>query len=130
MIASTEYQHPLAWTSANFSLNEFSLVFLPGGGNDRGLRQLIDSPVVQRLVVEYVPLTEKPSNKAIGAMCRGVLVLAASKDEHGKSVLYERTTTALPSKFESSIFLATRAFIGDHYKPGGGGDKYVQDSVS
>ena len=91
---------------------------------------MIDSPVVHKLVAEHMPRTRKPSNKAVGAVCHGVMVLAAAQDAEGKSVLHDFVTTALPAFFESSIFWATRAFLGDYYKTYGAGSENVEAFVS
>lgn len=78
MVESEECKHPLSWSAPGFSLDEFTLVFLPGG-HEKGVRQIIDSPVVHRLLADYVPKTRKPSTKALGAICHGVMVLSESR---------------------------------------------------
>ncbi|TVY17345.1 Uncharacterized protein LARI1_G003465 [Lachnellula arida] len=45
MCTTPSFQHPLSWTSMDFSLQSYNLVFLPGG-HEKGVRQLIDSPCV------------------------------------------------------------------------------------
>lgn len=129
MAASRECQNPLSWTAPGFSLDDFNLVLFPGG-HEKGVRQLIDSPDVHRLVLDYFPKTRKPSNKAVGAICHGVMVLSTSKGDDGKSAIHECSTTTLPGAFESSIFWATRLFLGDYYKTYGAGSENTQDSVS
>jgi putative intracellular protease/amidase len=129
MSQSEEWKTPLAWTSGDFSLEPFDLVFFPGG-HEKGVRQVIDSSVVHKLVVDFFPKTKKPSKKAVGAVCHGVMVLSESKDESGRSVLYPCTTTALPAKFEQMAFWGTRAFLGDYYKTYGAGSQDVEVSVS
>ena len=82
------------------------------------------------LLADYVPATVKPSNKAIGAICHGVMVLSeAMTGEGGKSLLADKTTTALPSVFEGTAFWATRAFLGDYYKTYGACSDNVEVAV-
>ena len=132
-MVSSEWQNPLSWTSPNFTFDDFDLVFFPGG-HEKAVRQVIDSPQIHRLVADYFPKTRKPSKKAVGAICHGVLVLANSKlagesDAEGKSVIHDCTTTTLPGAFESGIFWSTRLFLGDYYKTYGAGSENVEDSV-
>jgi len=128
MVESDECRQPLAWTADDFSLEAFDMLFFPGG-HEKSVRQIIDSALLHQLLVAYFPLTKKPGKKAVAAVCHGVMVLSESKDEHGKSVLYECATTALPAKFEQFAFWATRAFLGDYYKTYGAGSEDVEESV-
>jgi putative intracellular protease/amidase len=58
-----------SWTDDGFSLDPYDLVFLPGG-HEKGVVQVINSPVTHRLMVDYFPKTRKPSNKTVAAICR------------------------------------------------------------
>ena len=118
----------LAWTDDDFSLDPYDLVFLPGG-HEKGVVQVINSPVTHKLLADYFPKTRKPSRKNVAAICHGVMVLSESSLSNGKSVLHDVTTTALPGFMEQSIFWATRAFLGDYYKTYGAGSESVQASV-
>ncbi len=102
----------LAWTDEGFTLAPYDLVFLPGG-HEKGVVQVINSPVTHKLMVDYFPKTRKPSRKSIAAICHGVMVLSESSLPDGKSVLHDATTTALPGFMEQSIFWGTRLFLGD-----------------
>ena len=117
-----------AWTDEGFTLEPFDLVFLPGG-HEKGVVQVINSPVTHRLMADYFPKTRKPSKKNVAAICHGVMVLSESSLPDGKSVLHDATTTALPGFMEQGIFWATRAFLGDYYKTYGAGSDSVQTSV-
>ncbi|KAK3170659.1 hypothetical protein OEA41_002741 [Lepraria neglecta] len=117
-----------AWTDEGFTLEPYDLVFLPGG-HEKGVVQVINSPVTHRLMVDYFPKTRKPSKKNVSAICHGVMVLSESSLPNGKSVLHDATTTALPGFMEQGIFWATRAFLGDYYKTYGAGSDSVQTSV-
>ncbi|KAI0018926.1 class I glutamine amidotransferase-like protein [Xylariomycetidae sp. FL0641] len=129
MQRSTEMLHPLSWTAPDFSLDPFDLVVLPGG-HDKGVRQIIESDAVHRLMLDYFPQTQKPGQKAVAAVCHGVLVLAESKDANGRSVIRDCLTTALPSKFEQGAYWGTRAFLGDYYKTYGHGSEDVETAVT
>jgi putative intracellular protease/amidase len=121
-------QLPLSWTDPSFTLDPYSLIFLPGG-HDKGVRQVIDSARVHELLAAYWPQTEKPSKKGIAAICHGVMVLSETGGPDGKSVLHEAETTALPGKMESGVFWGTRMFLGDYYKTYGAGSDNVETSV-
>ncbi|PNP83743.1 hypothetical protein FNYG_02960 [Fusarium nygamai] len=128
MVESDEARHPSSWTAPGFSLDEYNLVLFPGG-HDKAVRQIIDSKEVHKLILDYFPKTKKPSNKAVGAICHGVMVLSSVKGSDGKSMIHECTTTTLPGLFESSVYWATRAFLGDYYKTYGAGSENTEDSV-
>lgn len=127
--ASTSWQKPLAWTATSFSLNDYDLVFLPGG-HEKSVRQIIDSNSVHQLLASYFPQTKKPSKKSLAAICHGVQVLANSIMDDSKSVIHNVNTTALPTVFEQGIFQATRLFLGDYYKTYGAGSPSVQRVVT
>jgi putative intracellular protease/amidase len=128
MVTSEAWKHPLSWSTPGFTLDDFDLVFLPGG-HEKSIRQILDCAEVHRLVVDYFPKTKKPSNKYIGAICHGVMVLSNAKREDGKSPLHGCVTTSLPSGFESSVYWGTRAFLGDYYKTYGTGSDDVEVAV-
>lgn len=126
MKQSRACQKPLSWDQLD--LSNYNLVFLPGG-HEKGVRQIIDSPKIHSLLAAYVPLTRKPSAHALAAVCHGVMVLANTKDASGKSVLHDKTTTALAGGHEQGIFWATRAVLGDYYKTYGAESESVEESV-
>jgi putative intracellular protease/amidase len=129
MAASPEMQKPLSWSAPNFTLDAFDLVLLPGG-HDKGVRQVIDSPTVHKLILDFFPQTRKPGKKAMAAICHGVMVLSESKNSMGESAIRECTTTTLPAGFERSIYWGTWAFLGDYYKTYGAGSDNTEDFVS
>ncbi|KAH6900623.1 class I glutamine amidotransferase-like protein [Thelonectria olida] len=128
MVASEPCQRPHAWSTPGFSLDEFALVFLPGG-HDKGVKQILDSATVHSLLAAYFPQTRRPGSKGIGAICHGVLVLAKTKHVDGKSVLSACSTTTLPARFEQVAFWGTRLFMGDYYKTYGAGSENVEQSI-
>jgi len=119
----------ISWSDEGFSLDPYDLVFLPGG-HEKGVVQVINSPIVHKLLVDYFPKTRKPSRKSCAAICHGVMVLSESSLPGGKSVIHDATTTALPGAMEQGIFWGTRAFLGDYYKTYGSGSESVETSVS
>ena len=118
----------LSWSTEGFSLEDYDLVFLPGG-HEKGVVQVINSPTVHRLMAEYFPQTLKPSRKSCAAICHGVMVLSESSLPDGKCVIHDATTTALPGAMEQSIFWGTRLVLGDYYKTYGAGSESVETSV-
>jgi len=128
MITTPEFHHPLSWSSPDFTLDTYNLIFLPGG-HEKGVRQLIDSPIIHKHLASYFPNTLKPSKKSVAAVCHGVMVLSETEGKDGKSVIHECVTTALPARFEQVAFWVTRAFLGDYYKTYGVGSDDVEVSV-
>ena len=88
MIADPAFLKPLRWEDV--SASEFDGLLLPGGHRARGMREYLESPVLQRLIAEFFG-----ADKPVAAICHGVLLAARSRDAAGKSVLYGRKTTAL-----------------------------------
>lgn len=118
-----------SWEDPNFSLNDYDLVFLPGG-HDKGIRQIIESARIHELLTAYFPSTHKPAKKSLAAICHGVQVLAAATKSDGKSIMHDVETTALPAFMEQSIFQATRLFMGEYYKTYGANSDSVQAIVT
>ncbi|PTB39130.1 uncharacterized protein TrAFT101_008076 [Trichoderma asperellum] len=125
MADSEEWKNPLSWSDEQFSLDAFNLAFFPGG-HDKAVRQVIDSERVHKLVSDFFPSAKKPSNKAVGAVCHGVMVLSESKHPDGSSVIRDCATTTLPARFEQLAFWGTRLFLGDYYKTYGAGTDDVE----
>ncbi len=88
MIADPAFLKPLRWEDV--SAAEFDGLLLPGGHRARGMREYLESPVLQRLIAEFFA-----ADKPVAAICHGVLLAARSRDAAGKSVLHGRKTTAL-----------------------------------
>lgn len=128
MSQTSEYLTPLSWSSPDFTLDPYNLIFLPGG-HEKGVRQLIDSSIIHNHLASYFPQTVKPSSKSVAAICHGVMVLGETLDADGNSIIHECYTTALPARFEQLAFWGTRAFLGDYYKTYGAGSDDVELSV-
>ncbi|OBI38689.1 thiJ/pfpI-family protein [Mycobacterium sp. E1386] len=102
MLASNEFQHPIAWAQAG--LDGVDALLLPGGHRARGMRSYVDSAVLHRLVVEAFK-----RGVIVAAICHGVLLAARSVDpETGRSVLYGHKTTALTWAMEGLAWRLTR----------------------
>ncbi|OAP60225.1 hypothetical protein AYL99_05227 [Fonsecaea erecta] len=125
---SEAFKKPLAWKDPAFSLDDYDLVFLPGG-HEKNVRQIMDSARVHELLASYFPKTKKPSSKSLAAICHGVQVLAMASTSDGKSVLHDVITTALPAYMEEGIYHVTKLFLGAYYKTYGAGTDSVEEVV-
>ncbi|GAA4298340.1 type 1 glutamine amidotransferase domain-containing protein [Mycobacterium paraffinicum] len=102
MLASNEFQHPIAWAQAG--LDGVDALLLPGGHRARGMRSYVDSDVLHRLVVDAFK-----RGVIVAAICHGVLLAARSVDPAtGHSVLYGHKTTALTWAMEGLAWRLTR----------------------
>jgi putative intracellular protease/amidase len=98
MITRPEFLTPIKWEDINVS--SFDALFLPGGHRARGMREYLESPILQAKVVEF--FDEK---KPVGAICHGVILAARSKSpETGKSALFGRKTTSLTWSLENAAW--------------------------
>jgi putative intracellular protease/amidase len=119
MADSAPFQAPLSWMGLDAST--FDGLLLPGG-HAPGMRQYLASSELQQVVARFWA-TEKP----VGAICHGVLVLARTVDAAtGASVLAGRRTTCLPKFMERGAYLATAWRLGRYYRTY---PEYVQDEV-
>jgi putative intracellular protease/amidase len=89
MTDDPRFKAPLKW--ADIDAGKFDGLLLPGGHRARGMRRYLESPVLQRVVVDFFE-----ADKPVAAICHGVLLVARSiSKKTGKSVLHGRKTTAL-----------------------------------
>jgi putative intracellular protease/amidase len=113
MTGDSKFRAPKKW--ARVEAGEFDGLFLPGGHRAEGMRNYLESPTLQRLVVAFMS-----ADKPVAAICHGVLLAARSIDPAtGKSVLYGRRTTALTWKQERaawSIGRVTRFWDPNYYR--------------
>jgi putative intracellular protease/amidase len=112
MTNDAAFRAPIRWAQAN--ADDFDAVLLGGGHRARGMRQYLESEVLQDLVASFFA-----ADKPVAAICHGVLLTARSKDASGRSVLHSRTTTALTWRQESKA--SALAHIGrlrdrDYYR--------------
>lgn len=113
-----EFSGTTAW--ADLDMTEFDGLVLPGG-HAPGMRQYLGSSVLQAKVGEFWSL-----RRPVGAICHGVLVLARTHDDSGRSVLADRRTTCLPKYMERSAYLSTAWRLGRYYRTY---PMYVEDEV-
>jgi putative intracellular protease/amidase len=105
------YMAPVSWEDA--LADPADALLLPGGHRARGMREYLESELLQRLVVSYFS-----SGRPVGAICHGVLLAARSTDPlTGRSVLHGRRTTGLTWQLERTAWRLTRVsrFWDPHY---------------
>lgn len=107
MEQSIEFSHPIKWS--DLSEKNFDGIILPGG-HDKGMREYLESDILQKEVVKYFE-----QNKPVGAICHGVVLAARSKKQDGKSVLYGRKTTSLLARQEKLAWKLTCLWLKDYY---------------
>jgi putative intracellular protease/amidase len=89
MLRDPAFKSPMRWDQ--IQSNDFDALLLGGGHRARGMREYLESTVLQRIAAEFF-VGEKP----VGAICHGVVLAARGKQADGRSVLHGRRTTALP----------------------------------
>ena len=88
------FQHPLSWRQIR--RENFDGLLLPGGHRARGMREYLESEVLQKLVAQFFT-----AGLPVAAICHGVLLAARSRTADGtRSVLNGRRTTALTWRLE------------------------------
>ena len=119
MEQSNEFLHPIKYENINPA--EYDLLHLPGG-HAKGMRQYLESKVLQQKVLQFF----KP-NKPIGSICHGAVVLARTTDpETGKSVVYNYKLTGLIKSLEKLAYYITFWKLGKYYRTY---PAYVEDEV-
>lgn len=102
MITDPNYLAPQRWDAVDASA--YDGLLLPGGHRARGMRDYLESEILQSLVVRFFE-EEKP----VAAICHGVLLAARSISKRtGHSVLWGYQTTALTWAFENSAWSVAR----------------------
>ena len=113
MIVDPNYVAPQRWDAIDVSA--FDALLLPGGHRARGMREYLESEILQRHVASFFD-EEKP----VAAICHGVLLAARSISKHtGRSVLWGYQTTALTWAFENSgwsVARVTRFWDPNYYR--------------
>jgi putative intracellular protease/amidase len=106
------FRAPLGWAQAR--VDDFDGLVLPGGHRARGMRDYLESAVLQRLVVAFFD-----ADKPVGAICHGVLLAARSRRDDGKSILYGRRTASLTwaqERTASALAHVGRWWDRDYYR--------------
>ncbi|WP_328610346.1 type 1 glutamine amidotransferase domain-containing protein [Amycolatopsis sp. NBC_00345] len=102
LLADPAWRKPLVWNE--ITLDEVDGLVLPGGHRARGMREYLESPVLQGLVVDAFR-----RDLPVAAICHGVLLAARSVDPAtGCSVLHGRRTTALTWSLERTAWRVAR----------------------
>jgi putative intracellular protease/amidase len=102
MIVDPNYVAPLRWDAIDDQA--FDALLLPGGHRARGMRDYLESDILQRQVAGFFD-QEKP----VAAICHGVLLAARSISKRtGRSVLRGYRTTALTWALENSAWSIAR----------------------
>ncbi|GAA5109018.1 type 1 glutamine amidotransferase domain-containing protein [Nocardia iowensis] len=109
MREDADFQSPIAYSDVVDA--EVSGVVVPGG-HAPGMKTMLESTVAQGIFGRAL-LGGKP----VAAVCHGVLLAARAKDPRtGRSVLYDRRTTAVTATLELSAWNLTRLRLGDYYR--------------
>ena len=106
------FKNPLPWRQIRRA--DFDGLLLPGGHRARGMREYLESEVLQKLVAEFFA-----AGLPVAAVCHGVLLAARSRAADGRSVLYGRRTTALTWTFErkaAQVGRVVRFWDPDYYR--------------
>lgn len=117
MLQDESIKNPFSWSDPSFSFSDFDVVIFPGG-HESSVKQVIQSEKVHDLLRNYWPSAQasKKPTKVVAAICHGVLVVAESKKEDGKSLLSDVHSTTLPTAYENAAYWSTKPFLGDYYK--------------
>ncbi|NQZ23232.1 MAG: DJ-1/PfpI family protein [Colwellia sp.] len=108
MAQSAAFNKPLKYTDVQ--AGDFDGLLLPGG-HDKGVKEYLESSVLQNLVVEFFN-KEKP----VGAVCHGVLIPARSiNPQTQQSVIYDYKCTGLLKRQERTAYHLTRLWLADYY---------------
>jgi putative intracellular protease/amidase len=97
------YNTPLHWQQLR--REDFDGLVLPGGHRARGMREYLESGVLQKLVADSFA-----AGLPVAAICHGVLLAARSRTADGRSVLFGRRTTALTWALERAGWKVGRIF--------------------
>jgi putative intracellular protease/amidase len=102
MIVDPSYLAPQRWDAVDFATSDALL--LPGGHRARGMRDFLESKVLQDIVADFFD-----EAKPVAAICHGVLLAARSISKRtGRSVLHGYQTTALTWALENSAWSVAR----------------------
>jgi putative intracellular protease/amidase len=104
LVAGGSFQTPLSY--AALRAQDFDALLLPGGHWSRGMREYLESPVLQQFVGDFAD-----AGKPFAAICHGTVLVARSLSRStGKSVLYGRKTTGLTWRLERSAWNTMKRF--------------------
>jgi putative intracellular protease/amidase len=95
--ADPAFLAPIRWQAID--PDAYDGLILPGGHRARGMRDYLESPILQAAVAAFFE-----AGKPVAAICHGVLLAARSRRADGKSVLHGRITTALTWELERAAW--------------------------
>ena len=102
IVQDPAFKTPLAWRQARSE--DFDGLLLPGGHRSRGMREYLESDILQKLVAQFFA-----AGLPVAAICHGVLLAARSRNaDGGHSVLFGRRTTALTWALERKGWMVGR----------------------
>jgi putative intracellular protease/amidase len=108
MIQDIAYKHPIPY--AEIEPDRYLAILLPGG-HASGVRQYLESPVLQNKVLCFWQ-----QQKLIGAICHGVLILARTiNPETEHSILYGYKVTATPHWLDRVAYIFNPQILGRSY---------------
>lgn len=108
MLENDLFCNPLKYSDA--LEKDFDAILLPGG-HDKGVKEYLESQLLQHLVVDFFI-----ANKPVAAICHGVVLAARSINPNTKkSVIHEYKTTALLKSQEVLAYNLTRLWLKDYY---------------
>lgn len=108
MEKSAAFSQPISYADAKES--DYDALLLPGG-HDKGVREYLESEILQKLVVAFFH-----ARKPVAAICHGVVLAARSMDpDTKKSVIYDYKTTSLLKSQEMAAYNLTRLWLKDYY---------------
>lgn len=110
MTRDPAFRRPLNY--AEVDPQAFEGLLIPGG-HARGMRSLLESAEVQRIILAFFK-----ADKPLAAVCHGPLALARCIDpDTGRSVLHGRKATALlAGPMELAAWLVTAPWLGRYYR--------------
>ena len=89
---------------------DFDALLLPGG-HDKGVKEYLESKILQNLVVDFFN-----AKKHVAAICHGVVLIARSIDPRTeKSIIHNYKTTSLLKLQELMGYNLTRLWLKDYY---------------
>ena len=89
----------------------FDAILLPGG-HDKGVKEYLESEVLQHLIVDFFT-----AQKPVGAICHGVVLAARSiNPDTKKSVIHNYKTTSLLKSQEILAYQLTRLWLKNYYR--------------
>jgi len=108
MEKSNSFCNPFKYAALKES--DFDALLLPGG-HDKGVKEYLESKVLQQLVVAFFS-----AQKPVAAICHGVVLVSRSIDpDTKKSVLHNYKTTSLLKSQELLAYNLTRIWLKEYY---------------